>query len=370
VWNEILKIKPILDQAAAKLMQANLSGRFAQVAQRFGKGLQSVIKGSILGISLGLLNKLLNPLEALEDKIKSLLGQGTEVTDMADRLGTSPGQLQQLQDVAASLGVGPDQFKTMITKYAEAIEKGRQELANPFEQPSAASIGLKQFVGEKDIAKSFTDFLASLQARGKGEGEFVPLSARAQRQFNEAAQKGAPVSQEDLQDLLARGEIRKQSGLEARQAFEKEVFGETQFGAGRRLIEANIPAEAKRINEPAIGTLNAALTKTADLAAQKRALDVQNQTADFVKASGQLNQKMITDMAAADKVRLDRETKQLESFEDLKKASIAIEQVKGLFETGLVQLNKGVGYLADLTSAFSSVKKSRLFNLFKGGGSE
>lgn len=370
MFSEILKIKPVLDSAAAKNMQASLTGRFALVAQRFGKGLQQVIKGSVLGISLGLLNKLLNPLEALEEKIKNLLGQGEDITDMADRFGTPPGQLKQLQDVAQSMGVTPDEFKNLLTKYAEAIEKGRQELANPFETPSAASIGLKQFVGEKDIAKSFTDFLGSLKAKGQGPGDFVPLSDKAKRQFTEASLRGTQISQEDLQDLLARGEVRQQTGLESRRAFEKEIFGEAQFGAGRRLIESNIPEAAKKLNEPSVSSLNAAIAKTADLAAQKRALDVQNQTSDFVKASGQLNQKMITDMAAADKLRLDRETKQLESYDDLKKASLAIEQVKTLFESGIVQLNKGVGYLADLATYVSNFKNSRIFNLFSGGSKE
>ncbi len=74
MFSEILRIKPVLDSGAAKQMEQSLSARFSSIAKRFGGGLKSVIKGSLLGISIGLLNRLLNPLEALEEKIKNLLG--------------------------------------------------------------------------------------------------------------------------------------------------------------------------------------------------------------------------------------------------------------------------------------------------------
>ena len=158
MFNEILRIKPVLDDGSAKQMEQSLSSRFARVASRFGSGLKNVIKGSFLGISLGLISKLLNPIEELEDKIKKLFGEGTDIRDLSDRLGSTPGQVKQLQDVAQTLGVAPDQFKDMIVKYAEAIEKGREELANPFTEKSGSTLAVRNFVGEKDLAKSFTDF--------------------------------------------------------------------------------------------------------------------------------------------------------------------------------------------------------------------
>ncbi len=131
MFTEILRVKPVLDNTAAVQMEQSLHARFTRIASRFGGGLKAVIKGSVLGISLGLLNRILNPLEAVEEKIKALLGQGTDIQDMAERLGTSPGQLRQLQDVAKSLGVPGDQLKEVLSKFAESIEQARVEIKNP-----------------------------------------------------------------------------------------------------------------------------------------------------------------------------------------------------------------------------------------------
>lgn len=368
MFNEILRIKPVLDDATTRQMEQNLSSRFARVATRFGQGLKNVIKGSFLGISLGLISRLLNPIEALEDKIKKLLGEGSDVRDLADRLKTSPGRLQQIQDVAQSLGVTPDQFKDMIIKYAQAIEKGREELQNPFVEPSASTLAVKQFVGEKDIVKSFTDFLTSLKGAGQGQGTDLPLSERAKRIFTDAALKGQQVDQGVRQDLINKGEVRQRTGLETRQAFEKEIFGEAQSGAARRLIEANVPEIAQKIKEPSIDKLNEAVDKAASLADQKRALDVQNQTSDFVAATNKLNGRMIAQMAEADKLQLDRETKQLDSFNDLKNASIAIDQIKALLVQGSFIISKGIGHLADLATFVSGLKQSRIFKGIFGKG--
>lgn len=366
MFSEVLKIKPVLDTGTTAQMEQALSARFARVAQRFGSGLKSVIKGSFLGISLGLIAKLLNPIEALEDKIKKLMGEGTDIRDLADKLGTTPGQLKELQDVSHTLGVTPDQFKDMLTKYAAAIEKAREEVQNPFQEPSASTIAVKQFTGEKDIAKSFTDFLSSLQAVGKGPGTDIPLSDYAKRRFNEAAVGGAKISESEHQELLAKGQIRTRTGLDTRQAFEKEIFGEAQSGAARRLIEANVPEVAKGIKEPTVEKLNDAVNKAASLADQKRALDVQNETQDFLNATNKMNGKMVTDMATAERMQMDRETKQLESYDNLKKAAMAIDQVKVLLESGNQKINEGIGYLSDVANFVISLKNNRVFRNMLG----
>ncbi len=368
MFSEILRIKPVLDSATTKQMEQNLSARFARVAHRFGQGLRAVVKGSILGISLGLISRLLNPIEALEDKIKKLLGEGTDIRELADKLGGTPGQVKQLQDVAQTLGVTPDQFKELLTKYAAAIEKGREELHNPFVEPSSGSLAVRQFVDEKNLVQGFTAFLTSLKGVGQGKGLDLPLSDRAKRIFSDAALKGQPVSEADRNDLLARGELRQRTGLETRQAFEKEIFGEAQSGATRRLIEANVPEIASKIKEPSVDRLNEAINKAASLADQKRALEVEGETADFVAATNRLNGKMIQDMAAADRLSLERETKQLQSYEDLRKASNGVEELKGLLIGLSTTATKGIGYLGDLAVFVAGLKNSRMFRGIFGSG--
>lgn len=366
MFSEILRIKPVLDQATTKQMEQNLSARFGRVAQRFGQGLKAVIKGSFIGISLGLISSLLNPIEALEDKIKKLLGEGTDVRDLADRFNTDPGKLRQLQDVAQTMGVTPDQFRDMLSKYADAIEKGREEVANPFQQRSASTIALQQFLGEKDIGKSFTDFLASLKAAGEGPGSDVALTENARRKIAEASQQGRTLTSDERAQLIQNGELRQRSGLETRTAFEREIFGQSQFGAAKRFINSDIPQATQGLPDPE--TLNQAIAKAASLADQKRALDVRNETADFVSAANKLSEKMIQEMAAAEKIQLDRDTQQLESYDNMRKTADGLEEIKGLLTKVANLATEGLGKLGDVVTFVQGMKDNRLFRNFFGRG--
>lgn len=367
MFTEILRVKPVLDTGSAKAMEASLSARFARVASRFGSGLKHVIKGSILGISLGLLNKLLNPLEALEEKIKTLLGQGTDIQDLADRFHTSPGQLKRLEDVGQSLGVKPEDLKEMLTKFADAVENARKELQDPFQERSGTTRAVQNFVDEKDLAEGFLKFIQSLKAEGKGPGKDIFFGDNERRRAEERKRTGETLSDEERQTLIGRGVLKRQSGLESRQAIEKEVFGAVQFGAAKRLIESDFDLQAGKINEPSVGRLNQAINKVAGLQDQRNALQVQRETEDFLNASGRLNSQMIADIEKQEKLKQDRETKQLESFDDLKKASLAIQEVQNVFQDAIVIINKGVGYLADIATSFAKFKESRVFRYFGGG---
>lgn len=371
MFSETLKIIPKLDPGEAKKMERTLSERFARVAKGFGGGLKAVIKGSILGISLGLLSKLLNPLEALEEKIKNLLGEGTDIRDMADKFGSTPGELKRLQDVGQSLGVSPDQLKDMMNKFAGAVEKARTELEDPTAQISASTNVVKNFAGEKNIAEGFFQFLTSLKAQGQGQGRDVFFGEREQRLAAERLRTGEQLTPEERQNLISQKLLKHQSGLEARQANEREIFGEVQSGGARRLIEANFPQQLQKINEPSAQRLTGSINKVAGLADKQRELQVQNETKDFLAASDKLNAKMITDMAKAEELKNARETAQLASFDDLKKASLAIEAVKGQLENANVVINKGIGYLADIAGWVATLKDNRLvraFGLMGGGG--
>lgn len=368
MFSEVLKIKPVLDTATTKQMEQNLSSRFGRVAQRFGQGLKAVIKGSFIGISLGLISKLLNPIEALEDKIKKLLGEGTDIRELADRFNTDPGKLKQIQDVAQTMGVTPDQFKDMLTKYAEAIEKGREEVANPFQERSASTIALKQFLGEKDIGKSFTDFLTSLKSAGQGPGTDVALTENARSKMAEAARQGRTLSDDERKELLSKGELRQRTGLETRAEFEKEIFGQQQFGAAKRFINTDLGKATKGM--PDAATLTARINKAASLDDRKRALDVKNGTEDFVNATNKLNGKMIQDMAASDRLEMDRDTKQLESYEDLRKAANGLEEIKGLLINVSNLATKGLGYLGEVSTFIQGMKQNRWFRNVFGGGKD
>ncbi len=350
-------------------MENTLSSRFTRVANRFRVGLLSVMKGAVLGLSLGLLNRLLNPIEALEEKIKNLLNQGSDIRDLADRFNTSPGQLKRLQDVAGSLGVKPDQLKEMMTKFATAVETAREEIANPFVQKSESTQAVRNFAGEKDLAEGFFKFLQSLKSEGQGQGRLLPLSENAQRMFANSSASGKPISEEEKQRLLANGEVRQLSGLESRRGFEKTIFGEQLHGPEKRLVETDFAQQFKKLNEPSAQKLTGAVNKTAGLEDQRRLLEIQNENKGFLQGADTLNLKMIKDMEAAAAKQQERLTKQLTSYDDLRRAADGIENLKepimrlGEFAT------KGLGFFGSALEWFGKPKTARdMSNAGLGGG--
>ncbi len=358
MFTEILKIKPVLDSGTAQQMENSLHARFSRIANRFGSGLKNVVKGSVLGISLGLLNRLLNPIEALDEKIKSLLGHGTDVKDLAGRLGASPGELDQLQNVAKSFGLNTDQFKELILKFDDGIEKAKDEISKKI-QPSDSTIALLPFVNEQNKVKGFKSFLTSLQTVGAVERKDQPLSAHAARMFEAAGKDG--LKPEDLQKLVNSGEARSLTGKQVRQNLEKDVFGAAQFGPAKRLIDANLEEQAKKINSPSIDQLNKANEKLAGLEEKKLILEAQNQTKDFIEASSKINERMIQAMQAAEARQESEANERLGSYEDLAKGAVAVADIlKGLNDLlGLV--TTGLGSLQKITAFIPEATKSPFF---------
>ncbi len=358
MFTEILRVKAVLDSAAAAVMENTLHSRFARVAGRFGTGLKRAVQGSVLGISLGLLNKILNPIEALDEKIKGLLLHGTDVKDLSERLGATPGEVEQLKNVAASFGVTSDQFKEMIVKFDDGIEKAKDEISRKVE-PSASTVALLPFVNEKNKVKGFKELMTSLQVSGAGKDQDQPLSARAASMF-QAAGKGG-IAPEDLQKLIASGEARTLTGAQVRQNKEIDIFGSAQFGGARKLINANIDQEAKKLNQPSIAELNKQDEKLAALEAKKLVLDVQAQTKDFMDASGKLNIKMIEAMTAAEARQETEKTERLASYQDLAAGAKSVANIQAGLNSLLQLATTGLGKLEKITNFIPEATKSPFF---------
>lgn len=335
MFSEILKIIPVISPGDGKKMEKSLSERFGKVASRFGSGLKAVIKGSIIGISLGLLNRLLNPLEALEDRIKSLLGQGSDARDLADRFNSTPGQVQRLQDVAEIAGVKPDQLQEMMVKFAQAVETAREELSTKGSDISPSTNAVQDFIGQKDMVESFIAFLTRLRAEGQSPGRDVTYNG----QF-----------------------LKHQSGMDSRKAIEKEVLGEVQFGGMKRLIETDL-AEKLGGLKGAFDTnqLNETLTSLASMEDKRRALEVASRTQSLIDATNKISDNTVKQMEAATAREQQRLDSQLQGFNDLRRAANGIETLKeGL--TGLsLSVTKALGYLGNIAERLNKVGDSKIF---------
>ncbi len=360
MFTEVLRIKPVLDESTAKQMETSLSSRFARVAGRFGSGLKSIVKGTVLGISLGLLNRLLNPIEALEEKIKGLLGHGGDVKDLSERLGTSSGNVEQARAVASSFNVSPEQFKEVILKFSDAIEKADEEIKNRVSEASASTLVVGQFAAEKDRLKSFQKFIELLKKTEAGDGNDVSLTTHGARIINESLINKKPIPEEERQKLIQSGDIRRRTGLETSHQLQKDVLGAQQFGDLSKFIHSDFSATAKQLKLPTPEKLGEASDKVASLREKQAVLDTKTQTKDFILSANNLNENMIRFLNLANQEKDERLRKDLNSFEILKKAAISIDEMKGFLNSLNNGLLKILSFFAPAKENLSDIAKSRM----------
>ena len=375
MFTEVLKIVPRIDRAALAVMESTLTKRFVRVAGRFGKGLEKVMKGNLLFLSLGFVAQLLNPLEKVHDRIKELLGQGFDIEELADRFQTSPGTIKRMQAFGQSLGLSPERLNELMGKFADAIEKAREELANPFVEPSRATTAVSEFVDEKDLGKAFFQFIRSLQAQGKASG-VVEIDKRT----------GLPAPAEDRARLQREGLLDRLTGSDIREQIEKEIFGEIQRGAARRFIESDFMRDLARIGLKAgdienpgrinwqngegpmrVGNrtdLDNALENLIRQAEKQRVTRAKNELNSFVIDSQLISENVVRGVEAADKREADALTLQLSQAERLQQASENLAEMTKLLTSISNKVLEGVGYLStfipDLLKKLDSLKETIL----------
>jgi hypothetical protein len=341
MFTEILRIKPVLDSGNAAAMEQSLQARFTRVAKRFGAGLKAVIKGSVIGISLGLLSKLLNPLEALEERLKKLMGEGSDLRDLADRFNTTPGKILTVQSVAKSFGVKEDELKDAMTKYAETIEAARKEVAElPAARRSEKTRMLDKagLLDEKDFAQGFVEFLDSLKRAGKGPGHDVFLTEAAQAEATRRAQRGQTFSESERDAMIARRELVHRTGAQTQAELETDILGGRQFGPMKRFIGADFMKRAAEIHLPQSEVLTGAATKAAGLNDVAAKGAVEGDVRDFVATSNIARTSMVQAMQKLENDKDAKERAQLKNFDTFVKAAEAINDLKGIFDNLSLQI--------------------------------
>jgi hypothetical protein len=247
VYSESMKLQLRLDTTAQEIdkqgrkIQRGLDRRLAQSAKTFGRRFESGMKkgikflktGGMIGAIGGLISTFLNPVQELEQKLEELLSTSRPYGDLAARLNTSEGQVRQIEAVAGEFGVPREEVKELLTEFADAIKKGRTEVADretllaraktEEERANVKALSpstqlLLKFLDAKDLAQAFLSFQ-------RGLADFKP---DAQGMVNiPVGEEGAtrPVSIDEFQKL-AESEIFGQA-LNARQsAFAKANFSE------------------------------------------------------------------------------------------------------------------------------------------------
>lgn len=360
MFTEILKIKPVLDSATASEMETKLQGRFTRVAKRFSTGLKNAIKGTVFGIGLGLLAQLLNPLENIEKKIRSLLDDSKDVNDLAERFGAKGGELLQAQTIAKSANIPVEKFNELLTDFAKSVEQAREEAKTPTGVTSANATAVEKFIGEKDLVAAFWEFLRSLQTEAKGSGRT---------------------------DILADGTVIKRSGQDISEAAQKAVFGEIQYGAGKRLLNLDFERQNNKVGLPNIIDIQKAVSKGSNLSDVEAAITAKNGIQNYIDTATKATSEMVSSLQAIKQREEKQQIDQFNNFEQLKKGTQLISDLQGTLlnvqSTLLGVLNAlnnlpsliGKGgtltqLLSTLTSFLTKFQNTKLFRGITGGGSE
>lgn len=306
MFKETLLIKPKLESGDLNNMERSLSRRFGNVAKKFGKGLVGALTGGgIAGLALGLVDKLLNPLKETQEAIDKVLKQGDDIVTNAKQFGTTAGKLFRLQQIAKSTGLDEGSLDLLITKFQSAVAEAA---ADPNKQTS-----VRQFVGQKDTAAAFFEFIQSLQKLNK------------------------------TQQLLV----------------QTEVFGEKQILKMADFLQTDFAAQTKLVGGPKSEKLTPSLEKLAGLNDLKDALEANRNLNDVVKKAAIINADMVKSQNDRAKLDLQRENQQIKSYNDLAAISNASNELVNLAKSASLGLTAMLVKVTDLSNNVKKLTESR-----------
>jgi hypothetical protein len=293
VWSEILWVKPRLERSTAVKMENDLSTRFVKASKRFSHGLRNLMKGAILGFSIGLIEKVLNPLKEIEERIKNLGKKGQSATDLAEKFGTTPGAFLEFQAVGQALGNETDSITEHLQKFADAVILARKEIkSNEAFSPTTQIVS--------GFAKS-SDMVAAL------------------RNFFENQSK-LPQHQQDINNRL--------------------LFGEEASGSFKRLMQADFGKVRKEFKIPSPQALDSAAKNAGRFALKQAGQEVGIEERAFVKQSNQLNPKFLEGFLVNAELQKIRESNDNARIETLKTFERGANDVTSALRT----LQKAVEY--------------------------
>jgi hypothetical protein len=304
MFKEVLQIVPQLSSSDLNNMEKSLTQRFGNIAKKFGKGLMATLAGGgIAGIALGLVDKLLNPLKEVQEAIDKTMKHGNDIVSQAKQFNTSAGELAKLQAFGHAKGLEPDQINHLIEKFQVAVSEAA---ADPTKNTS-----VRKFVGEKDTAQAFFDFVQELQKLDKMDK-------------NKAIQ------------------------------VQEEVFGAKQIGRMSEFLNADFNKLDKDFAGINTQKLTKAYEKTSNLQDLSQSLEAQRGLKDDINKASLLNENMVRLKDAQEKRKLEIENKQISSYESLANIEAASTQMLDMIKSGILTLTN---LLVKVTNLSENVKK-------------
>ncbi len=324
MFSEVLKIIPKLDRKDIEAMQRTLQGRFTKIAKGFGAGIKNVFRGGgWLGAAVALIDKVLNPLKETQEAMERMLKSSDDITTNAAQFNTDTGSLFKLISLAKSTGLDQDGLFMLMNKFMGAVAQNQND---PKQMQSVSA-----FVGEKDSAKAFFEFIQSLQKMDRN------------------------------QQLLV----------------QQQVFGEKQILKMADFLQTDFASKWSEVGLDKVSTskLGASIDKMAGLNDLADALTARRDVNDTLAKGSIMNESMIRARDKAERIALERENAKIQSYTDLATLADTTSRIMGLVDQGMIMLGKLINVvtptLNKIVGYLEGFSKSALFRgLFskKGDG--
>jgi hypothetical protein len=318
VFSEILKIKPQLDNSDLNKMERTLGQRFAKIAKKFGGGIMSVLKsGAGIGLVLGLIDKLLNPLQAVQATIEKVLKTSDDIATYAGQFDTTVGKLSKLTFLARGSGMQDNDRFVLLNKFQGSMATAKAD------SKSADYMALKNYVNDKDIADSFFQFIQELKKMDKNQQRLVQEQVFGEKQVL----KMSEFLNKDFKQLL------KDSGL-------------GQISSKR---------------------LGGAVTKAGDLNDKLEGLRAAQEANNIIEASAKINAGTINAIAQREKEEAAREIARIDAYANLAAISNTVTRIMTAVEEVLNQVGRFFKFIEPVIKTYEGFLKQLMNSKFMRG---
>lgn len=310
MFKEVLQIIPKLSSGDLANMERSLGSRFTRIAKKFGKGLTTTLMGGgIAGLALGLIDKILNPLKETQDAIDRVLKQGDDLVTNAKQFGTTAGKLFRLQQLAKSTGLEPQALMVLLEKFQTSLAEAK---ADPTKQTS-----VRNYVGSKDTAEAFFEFIQALQKMEKNQQVLV----------------------------------------------QQEIFGEKQILKMADFLQTDFGWQQKLLGGPSADKMTPKLEKLGNLNDFKDVLEANREMVDTMKKADLIKADMIRMQDERARLDLDKENRQVQSYKDLAQISSTMTELGNMMKDVTLGLTSMILKFTELNTY---VKKMADSNVMRG----
>ena len=247
----ILKVRPMLDPGAASKIETTLTRRFATVARKFGRGLQTATRfaltGGAIGASFALLsNAILNPLREADQKINDILAKADNIGTRARQFGANEADYFALETVAASKGVEAGDLINILTRMQTMVGDAKLGQKN----------ALLNYRNETNIVKVFLDVVkelnklnnnekAKMQAEIFGQKAVGKLAEFTDKKFNIEAASRSLMRSAGATRRTVENRTEQLGNLEDYQSRLRQITATQDYlSSGRSITKAAVEAQS------------------------------------------------------------------------------------------------------------------------------